>query len=109
MTIFVKETWDLKPEKVGDFYKFLERWKKIIRDRPDLFEELKSWESYEAITGTTFKGMNLWQYENMAEWEKHSSKFYSDPTLVKMVTELWTYLIPGTHKEEIWKPVMKLK
>jgi hypothetical protein len=109
MTIYVKETWDLKPEKAAEFIKFLERWKKLVKERPELFEGLKSWNSYEAVMGTTFQGMNLWEYENMAEMEKSSSKFYTDPTLVKLVTELWTYLIPGTHREEVWKPVMKIK
>ncbi len=77
MTILVKETWDLKPEKAAEFYKFLERWKKLVKERPELFDELKSWNSHETILGTTFQGMNLWEYESMADMEKHHKKFYT--------------------------------
>ncbi len=109
MTIILVETWDVKPEKVVEFKSFLERMKKLVKERPELFEEVKSWDSYETVTGTTFQGMNLWEYDNMTEWEKSSNKFYTDPQLGKLLSELWTYLIPGTHREEVWKPVMKLK
>jgi hypothetical protein len=109
MTIISKETWDLKPEKAAEFRKYLERWQKLVKDRPELFKEIKSWNSYDTVMGTTFQGMNLWEFENFTEMEKHQKKFYTDPTLVKMVNELWTYLVPGSHRLEVWQPVIKLK
>ena len=109
MTIYVKETYILKPEKAAEFYKFFERFKKLVEERPDLFEEVKSWNSYGAYIGTTFQGMDLWEWGNMADMEKSYAKFDADPTLVKFVNEFWTYVVPGTHREEIWKPVLKLK
>jgi hypothetical protein len=40
MTIYVKETYILKPEKAAEFYKFFERFKKLVKERPDLIEEV---------------------------------------------------------------------
>jgi hypothetical protein len=109
MTIISRETWNLKPEKAAEFYGYLERWKKLVHDRPDLFEEIKSWDSYQTVMGTTFQCMNLWEFEDFTEMEKHQKKFYTDPTLTKYVTELWTFVQPGTHRLEVWRPVIKLK
>ena len=109
MSIFAVETWNLKPEKVNEFNSFLERWKKLVKDRPELFEELKSWNSYMTIFGTTHSCMNLWEYDSISDIEKHTANFGTDPQLKELVTELWTYLVPGTHREEIWRHVIKLK
>ena len=48
--------------------------------------------------------MDLWEWGSMADMEKSYAKFDADPTLVKFVTEFWTYVVPGPHREEIWKP-----
>ena len=109
MSIFVVETWSLRTEKLKEFNSFLERWKKLVKERPELFEEVKSWNSYMTMFGTTNSGMNLWEYNSIGDIEKHMAKFGSDPELRELVTELWTYLVPGSHREEIWRHAIKLK
>jgi hypothetical protein len=110
MTIYVIETWVLKPEKQVEFYLvYAEKWKKLIKEKPELFEEIKSWNGYEATFGTTYSGMNLQEYETMADLEKSMKKLKSEPVVRELFSELWTYLLPGSHREEIWRPVAKLK
>ncbi len=46
MTVIVKETYSIKAEKNDEFYHYLERFKKLIYDKPDLFKEVKSWNTY---------------------------------------------------------------
>ena len=41
------------------------------QDRPELFEEIKSRNRHDTVMGTTFQGMNLWEFENFTEMEKH--------------------------------------
>jgi hypothetical protein len=109
MVIYVVETWVLRPERLEDFPAFLEKWKKIMKEKKHLFKELKSWNIYSTMFGTSHSGMGIWEYESMADLEKSMSPFHSDPDVKKLVDELWTFVLPGTHREEIWKPTAQMK
>ena len=109
LSIFVVEKWNLRPEKLHEYNTFLAKWKKLVEKRPELFEEIKSWNSYMTIIGTSHSCMNLWEYERFSDIEKHMAKYGTDTELKEFVSELWTYLLPGSHRDEIWRHVTKLK
>ena len=60
----------MRAEKLEEFNSFLERWKKLVKEKPELFEEIKSWNSYGVILGKTHSGMNLWEYDSISDFEK---------------------------------------
>lgn len=109
MTIYIFQTYVLKPEKHAEFYVYAEKWKKWIKENPELFEEIRSWSSYEAVIGTTYNGMTIQEYDSMAELEKSMKKLQSDKKARELFSELWTYIVPGCHREEIWRPAVILK
>jgi len=105
----VVETWNLKPDKLEDFDSFIERWKNLVNERPDLFEELRSWNSYRLVVGPNHSGMSLWEFDSVDDREKFRKKLRSEPELIELVSELGDYFVPDSHQEDMWRPVLKLK
>lgn len=109
MTVLVVETWNLRPDKIEEFDSFLERWKNLIDERPDLFEELKAWNSYRPMFSAEPSGMNLWEFDSIDDREKFRKKLGSEEVLIELVSELGDYIVSGSHNEDMWGPVLKLK
>jgi hypothetical protein len=110
LTAFVVvETWNLKPDKLEDFESFFQRWKNLVNERPDLFEEIRSWNSYRLVKGPEHSGMSLWEFDSVEDREKFRKKLRSDPELIELVSELGDYFDPDNHQEDMWRPVLKLK
>ena len=106
MTILVVEKWVVKPEKQEEHMKVMQKFRKFIKDNPELFKEIKSVKEYTQMFGG-ISGMCIWliEYDSLADYEKNHTRMDKDED-VKKLTQEWNALIdPATVSVDIWGPM----
>ena len=109
MTIFLVSTWVVKPDKLGEFPIYGKKYLAWMKERQDLFKELKSYKYFShMIGGGGYVGsyVEMWEFESLAELEKFSTRYGSDKEhMTKILPEFMTLVVPGTFSSYMWSPV----
>ncbi len=110
MTIFMVETYVIKPEKQAEFTAYKEKWKKFFaykENRPQLFKEVKSYKMFAQMLGGNWGGfVEMWEFENLADLEKCFNKVMRSDYMTKLYPEFARLLVPATYSMNIWNSVM---
>jgi len=106
MTVFVVETYVVKPEKHVEFKSLLQRFLKYMKENPTLFKEIKSWKLFTQTFGT-ISGAYVEQveYDSLAELEKCYTRLLKDKEFSKIYQELMTLIDTATFSMSAWEPV----
>jgi hypothetical protein len=107
MTIFVVETYVVKPDKLGEFAKATKDFEAFMKKRPDLFKETKSYKAYSHMLGGTWGG-GVWmtEVESLADLEKGLKKQMQDKEfMTEVYAKFMALIVPGTYSLNIWTPV----
>ncbi|MDH5374968.1 MAG: hypothetical protein OEW95_04045 [Candidatus Bathyarchaeota archaeon] len=108
MTIFMVETYVVKPEKQAEFMAFAKKFVEWKEKNAEKFKEAKSWRLFAQMLGGNFGGyVEVWEFENMAECEKWTNRIMQDKDFMTTLYHEFTRLIvPATHSVNIWNAVM---
>jgi hypothetical protein len=79
---------------------------KYKEDHSKLFEGLKSWKLFKQDLGQP-AGMyiEIWEYENLAEYEKNDSRIFADEGMKKISMEFHKLVEPNSFSANIWSLV----
>lgn len=108
MTVFVVETYVIKPEKQAEFVTYKEKWKKFFafREKPEFFREVKSHKLFAQVLGGNYGGyVEMWEFENLADCEKFSNKLMQSDYMTKLYPEFASLIVPATHVMNTWNSV----
>ncbi len=107
MTIFVVETYVVKPDKLGEFAEFGKKYIEWTKKRPDLYKDLKSWKLFTHVIGGVWGGyVEMSEFENLADAEKHLNMVMQDKEfMTEIYPQIMALIVPGTLSMNIWMPV----
>jgi hypothetical protein len=108
MTVFLVETYVVKPEKQAELVPLYQKFIKIMEVKKGKFKEVKSFKLYSQWFGTVGGYIGIWEFTNMADCEKWSNNAEADEELMKPYQEfLNSVLVPGTYSTHVWRNVME--
>jgi len=107
MTVFLVETYVVKPDKLGEFTEFYKKSKTWMKKHPELFKEMKSHKLFSHMVGGKWGGfVEMLEAKSLAHIEKVLSGAIQDKEYkTKILPEFIALIVPGTHSVEIWDSV----
>jgi len=106
MTVFVVETYVVKPEKQAEFKSLLRRWLKFMKENPALLKEMKSWKLFTQTFGSISGAyVELVEYDSLAEYEKCHARLLKDKEFMKLYQEAMTLIDATTFSMSAMEPV----
>ena len=103
MSVFLVETYVIKPEKQGEFTAYKKKWKKFFAK---WLKELKSYKMFAQLFGGNYGGyVEMWVFENLANLEKFFSRVMQSDYATKLQPEFLALVVPGAYSMSIWNPV----
>ncbi|MCP8308521.1 MAG: hypothetical protein H3Z54_07485 [archaeon] len=107
MTIFLVETYVVKPERQADFMAYKKKLSQWMEKHSELFKEVKSYRMFSQMLGGNWGGyVEMWEFENLADFEKCNNKHLQSEYLTKQVVpELAAFVVPATYSASVWNSV----
>jgi len=106
MTIFLVETYVVKPEKLAEFTAYRKKLSQWMKEHSELFKEVKSYRMFTQRFGGIYGGyVEMWEFENLADFEKCNNRQMQSEYLKTVEQELWAFVVPATYSVSIWNPV----
>jgi len=107
MTVFMVETYIIKPDKLGEFTAFIKKFETWMKKHPELFKEVKSHKLFSHLLGGNWGGfVEMWEAKSLADIEKVFNRVMQDKEyMTKIYPEVMALVVPGTHSINIWNPV----
>lgn len=68
MSIFLVETYVVRPEKKKDFIPRLDEFLRYKEDHPEIFPRLRSWKLYEVESGDSAACTRIWSSSGSFPW-----------------------------------------
>jgi len=108
MTIFVVETYMVKPEKQNEFMPMWKKMLKLAKENPKIFK-FKSGKLFtQAFGGVYGTYVSMFEYASLADMEKEMTMGMKDEKLMKLMQEFMQFIVPGTYTTNIWNFVMNV-
>ena len=106
MTIFVVETYVVKPGKQRELILLLQRMREYKEKNPEGFKEMKSKRIFSQMFGGVAGGyVELNEFDSLADAEKYIARTDKDEGFMKLLQEALQLVVPGTYSLNIWKAV----
>ena len=105
MTVFLVETYVIKPDKQAEFLAYKKKWDKffVFKDRPELFKEVKSHRLLAQLLGGNYGGyVELWEFESLADCERFFGRIMKSDYVTKLYPEFASLIVPGTYMMNTW-------
>jgi len=101
------EIYIVKPDKLDEFAAVGKKYIEWTKKRPDLFKDVKSWKLFAQMIGGNYGGfVEMWEFENMADGEKHMNRMMQDKEfMTEFYPAFMALIVPGTHSMNVWKSV----
>ncbi len=107
MTVFIVETYVVKPGKDGELVSLLKRIAEHKKENPDKFKEMKSKKIFSQLFGgISGRYTEMIEFDNMADAEKYMTREEKDEEFMKLYQEAMLLLVPATYSMNVWKSVM---
>jgi len=105
MTIFMVETYVIKPEKQEEFMSLLKKWYAETKKNEAKYKELKSYKIDAQMFGGNRLGyFEMWEFESLADLEKLLNRINQDKEFLKVVSDFTSCIVPDTWSINIWAP-----
>lgn len=106
MSVFVVETYVVKPENRE---KFKQMWKSLLeymKEEPELFKEVKSLKLFtQMFGGLAGAYIEMWEFDNMADLEKCWKREGKDEGFTKLHQEFILLIDSTTFSMNVWNAV----
>jgi len=106
MTIFTVERYVVKPDKLAEVPALVNKWKAMIKRRPEVFKEMKSYKVYSDLFGGNWGG-GAWmtEFDSLADFQKAFERAMADKEFTTFLAEWNALIVPGTYSISVWSPV----
>jgi len=106
VTVFVVETYVVKPEKQAELKSLLKRWSKFMKENPTLFKEMKSWKLFTQTFGSISGAyVEMVEYDSLAEHEKCHARLLKNKEYMKLYQDAIALIDAATFSMSAWEPV----
>jgi len=107
MSVFGVAKYIVKADRIGENIALIPKFKKWMKQRPELFGTMKSYEVYSQQIGGSFGGfLEIFEYEDLGEFQKSFGAVMQDKEyLTKWWTEMVALMVPGSFSIEVWDRV----
>jgi hypothetical protein len=106
MTVFVVETYVIKPEKQAELAAYKSKWRKFFgyKDGRLLsFKEVKSHRMFSQMLGGNTDGfVEMFEFESLADVEKFSDKLMKSDYVTKLYPVFISLIVPGSRSMSVW-------
>jgi len=107
MSVFIIETYVVKPEKQEEFISALKRILNYKTENPEKFKEMKSKKIFSQMFGDiSGKYIEINEFDNMADAEKYMAREEKDEEFMRLYQEAKLLLVPATYSLTIWNSVI---
>ncbi len=107
MTVFLVETYVVKPEKKEEFISALKKILKYKKANLENFKEMKSKKVFSQMFGGSSDGyIELNEFDTLAEVEKYLARTSKDKGFMKLYQEAKQLLVPATYSLTVWNLVI---
>jgi len=104
MTIFVVETYVVKPGKQRELISLLQRMREYKEKNPEGFKEMKSKRIFSQMFGGVSGGyVELNEFDSVADAEKYIARTDKDEGYMKLLQEALQLVVPATYSLNVWK------
>ena len=104
MTIFVVETYVVKPGKQGELMLLLQKMREYKKKNPEEFKEMKSKRIFSQMFGGVSGGyVELNEFDSVADAEKYIARTDKDEGYMKLLQEALQLVVPATYSLNVWK------
>ena len=104
MTIFVVETYVVKPGKQGELMSLLQRMREYKEKNPGGFKEMKSKRLFSQMFGGVAGGyVELNEFDSLADAETYFARTAKDEGFMKLYQEALQLVVPATYFLNVWK------
>ena len=104
MTIFVVETYVVKPGKQGELITLLQRMREYKEKNPEGFKEMKSKRIFSQMFGGVSGGyVELNEFDSVADAERYIARTDKDEGYMKLLQEALQLVVPATYSLNVWK------
>jgi hypothetical protein len=108
VTVFLVQTFVVRPEKLSEFPAFHKKFEEWMKTRPDLTKGLKSpRKTFRHTLGGNWGGIVImYEFKSMADVGNAGNKLIADKEyMTKMYPEFAALIVPGTYSFCVWSPV----
>jgi len=106
MTIFVVETYVVKPGKQGELMLLLQRMREYKEKNSEAFKEMRSKRIFSQMFGGVSGGyVELDEFDSLADAEKYIARTDKDEGFMKLLQEALQLVVPATYSLNVWKAV----
>ena len=106
MTVFIVETYVVKPGKQRELMALLLRIRKYKKENPERFNEMKSKKIFSQMFGGISGGyIEMNEFDNMADAEKYMARMQKDEEFMKLYQRAILLTVPATYSLNVWKAV----
>jgi len=110
MTVFVIETYVVKPEKQAEFKSLLQKFLRFMKKNPALFKEIKSLKlSTQTFGGISGAYVELIEYNSLADQEKCHTRLKKNGEYMKLYQQAMSLIDTATFSMNAWELVMEVK
>jgi hypothetical protein len=104
MTVFIVETYVVKPDKLGEAAAFFKKFLAWMKERSDLFKEVKSLKLFSNMSGVVGY-VDMLEFDSLADLEKWTNRYYGYKEALAWHAEWLALIVPGTWSVNIWTAV----
>jgi hypothetical protein len=108
MTVFLVETFVVKPDKLIEFAALHKKFEEWMKTRPEVTKRLKSpRKTFRQMLGGNYGGIIImYEFESTADVENSFNKLMVDKEyMTKIYPEFAALMVPGTYSFSVWTPV----
>jgi hypothetical protein len=106
MSVFFVETYFVSPENMERITSLLNRAVSLIKEKPEKFRGLKSYQMFSQLVGEFGGHTEMWEFESMNDIDALFKTMFGDEELKKIPEEFFTLVEPGTYSTQIWTKVV---
>ncbi len=109
MSVFLAETYCVSFEKMDQLALLLKKATSLIKERPEKFRGLKSYQAFSQMVGEFGGHTEIWEFESMNDIDALFKTMFSDEELKKIPQEFFSLVESGSYSTQVWTCVTEYK
>ena len=109
MSVIFAETYSVRFEKMDQLASLLTKASNTIREKPEKFRGLKSYQVFSQMVGRFGSYVEMWEFETMNDIDALFQMMFTDEDLKKFAQEFFGMVESGSYTTQIWKSVTEYK
>jgi len=109
MTIWMVQTYVVKPENQADLEVLLRNINKMMKDKPEKFKGLQSYKTFTHKVGSIGTYVEMYEFPDMGVFEKWYDGAFIDKDILKLYEDWMSQIVPESYTMHLWSPIIDYK